>query len=89
LEAEVLALLRMGAETAEGLAGMFVPADEEGLRRRGGSTQAGIDMVLNRLAAEQLVTDRTVTGQRWWELTDLGVRAIREGIDAGPTTPME
>jgi hypothetical protein len=85
----MLALLRMGAETVEELVGMFVPADEESLRCLGGSVQAGIDVVLNQLSAQRLVSYRTVAGQRWWELTDLGIQAARERIDTEPTTARE
>jgi hypothetical protein len=89
LEVEMLALLWMGAEPVEELVGMFVLADEEGLRRLGGSVRVGVEMLLGQLSARQLVTCRAVTGQRWWELTALGVQAARENIDTEQTTQEE
>lgn len=85
----MVALLGMGAETVETLAGMFVPADEDALGHLGGTVQVGIELVLERLAARRLVSSCLGGGRRWWELTRLGLQVAGGRCESDRSGQME
>lgn len=83
IESEVLVLLLMSSESAIALQDMFTDSDQQKLQRLGGSTEAGLSLVLSRLVSRKLITvvDPLAADDEVWKLTPRGEVSARQLVD--------